>query len=370
VRFALGSKETLKYHKQFLELAEKIDDKREYAEALVRLAYDYSEDGQDEKADEYTKKAMKICEDIGYVELQAEIMMDMAHSALCNEGVNKALEYYQKALELYEKSESEKTAYRSVCRSAISLLNEVGKYPGIDNLIEFRMLADEIEKTSEGIIFLNEPGFGICKRRTDYVWEKAFVSLLFLIKTGDKILDYFSKIGDKQTMEEFSFTFKPLIATRFVESDSEILTVIAGKFDNCIKIKGEVRLSPDDKYAEDSEYIKGMGKLNQIYCGIKQIWFAPGVGPVKFIFDTGDDVHIHIELAEYEIKESQKSDYFPLSVGNKWTYRSCGIDERYVNKIYYEVAGNNGNIYYLDHYAYAYFSGSKDEYDNLSQNKQ
>ncbi|MDQ1316974.1 MAG: polymerase sigma factor [Candidatus Poribacteria bacterium] len=65
---------------------------------------------------------------------------------------------------------------------------------------------------------------------------------------------------------------------------------------------------------------------------IKQIWFAPGVGPVKFIFDTGDGVHIHIKLAEYEIKESPKSDYFPLSVGNKWTYRWCGIDERYVNK--------------------------------------
>jgi hypothetical protein len=31
----------------------------------------------------------------------------------------------------------------------------------------------------------------------------------------------------------------------------------------------------------------------------KQAWFAPGVGLVKFIFDTGKGVHIHMELAEY-----------------------------------------------------------------------
>ena len=90
------------------------------------------------------------------------------------------------------------------------------------------------------------------------------------------------------------------------------------------------------------------------------------MGPVKFIFDTGDGVHIHIELAKYSVKDGG-SDYFPLSVGNRWIYRWCGIDERYVTKEYYEVAGERDRLCYIDHYAYAYFSGSKEEYDALGE---
>ena len=205
-------------------------------------------------------------------------------------------------------------------------------------------------------MYLEEAIYGRKRFRTelDHFNQKRSKQFLITIR----------KFGHKHTTEDFSFTFKPLIATRTIESNSESVKVIAGKFENCLKIRSVTKPSDDD---DGSEHNK---KLNQLFSGTKQIWFAPGVGPVKLIFDTGDGVHIHIELAEYEIKESQKSDYFPLSVGNKWTYRWCGIDERYVNKCYYEVAGNNGNIYYLDHYAYAYFSGSKEEYDSLAQNKQ
>ena len=62
------------------------------------------------------------------------------------------------------------------------------------------------------------------------------------------------------------------------------------------------------------------------------------------------------------------SDYFPLSVGNKWIYRWCGIDERYATKSYYEVAGQKDDVFYLDNYTYTYFSGSKEEYDALGTN--
>jgi RNA polymerase sigma-70 factor (ECF subfamily) len=365
VMFPLGYEETLKYSEEALELAQKIGDKREYALALVQVAYDYANVGQREKADECAKKALEICEETDYFALQAEIMMSVANGKLDTEGPEKALEYYKKAIELCEKSEE--LDYRSVCRSAVALINEVGISPGFGNLIGFGMLADIIEKKPDGIIFLREPGFGIGNRRTDYIWEGSFGrNLLYSSRTGDKILDYNMKVGDKQILEEFSFTLKPLIATRIIESDSETVEVIAGKFDNCLKIKGIEKPNPNDNNEDDTERIKQKRKLNLINCGTKHIWFAPGVGPVKFIFDSDDGVHVHIELAEYSVKDVG-SDYFPLAIGNKWTYRWCGIDERYVTKGYYEVAGEKDGIYYLDHYAYAYFSGTKEEYDSLGQ---
>ena len=60
------------------------------------------------------------------------------------------------------------------------------------------------------------------------------------------------------------------------------------------------------------------------------------------------------------------ADYFPMSIGNRWIYRRPGMDERYVAKECYEVAFQKDSKYYIDHYTYAYFSGTEEEYDSLS----
>jgi len=186
------------------------------------------------------------------------------------------------------------------------------------------------------------------------------MDLVFFIKAGNKVVDNEICLDQKETFEDFSFTFKPLTMTRTVLSDSESIEVTAGKFENCLKIGIDVVPSPDDEGTERSK------ELNMIFCGAKQIWFAPSVGPVKFIFDRADGVHLDMELSEYYVKEGN-SDYFPLSVGNKWLYRWCEADERYVTKCSYEVGYQDGSKYYLDNYAYAYFDGSQEEYDALGK---
>jgi RNA polymerase sigma-70 factor (ECF subfamily) len=358
VRFPLGIEEVLKYHEQAFEIAEKEGDRSEYAGALLVLAYDYSNVGQHEKTAEYRQKALEIYEETGDLAAQGEVWMYRANEALLKDGQEKALEYYQKALDLC--NQVEERDYASLCRAAIALIKEVGKSPGIDKLIQFAAWSDVLEKKSGSLTFLHEPGLGRSNRRTCYTWEAAFkISLISMLNVGGKggeILDYKQRVGEEKTMEDFSHTFKPLIATRTVESDSETVSVMAGKFENCLKLKIVTNTDPND-YGRNKE-------LNRRSCGTRQIWFAPGVGPVKFLFDLVDGFRAHRELAEYHV-EGGGDDYFPLSIGNRWIYRWPGMDERYVAKEYYEVAFQKDSKYYIDHYTYAYFSGTEEEYDAL-----
>lgn len=360
VRFPLGEKEALKYHEQALELEEKGSDKRGYAKALLRLSHDYSNAGYKEKAAEHRQKALKIYEEMDDLAGQTEIWMWHGGDVLFTDPV-EALARFQKALDLYSQTEERGRGedYESVCRAAVMLLEEIGSSSGIDQLIDCDAVSEVLEKTSDKLTHISQPGFGRTHRR--YESEAAFDPCLFYsLQDGSRILDYDLRVGDNWTMEVFSYTFKPLIATRSIESRSESVSAAAGKFANCLKLKTVITPSPGDDGPERKR------KLSQINCGTKQAWFAPGVGPVKFMFDRADGVHVHMELAEYSV-EDESDDYFPLSVGNRWIYRWIGLDERYVAKDCYEVPVQKDNVYYVDHYAYAYFSGSKEEYDALGK---
>lgn len=358
VHFPLGAEEALKYHEQALELEEKDNNKHGYAGALMRLSHDYSRAGQKEKAAEYKQKALKIYEEIGDPAGQAEIWMWMGGDVLFT-GSEEALPRFQKALELYSQTEKKSLGYESVCRAAIALLKEVGRSPGIDKLIHCTAISEALEKSPSKLDRISEPGFG--QSRTNYDWEKALgEAIIHLLQDGGRILDYGSKIGESWTMEAFSYTFKPLRATRSVESYSETVSVVAGEFSDCLKLKTVITPSPDDDGPERKR------KLNRINCGTKQAWFAPGVGPVKIIFDREDGIYVDMELAEYTVRNGG-NDYFPLSIGNRWIYHSHCAHEGYITKDCCEVAARSGNVYYIDNYAYVYFSGTEEKYKSLGE---
>jgi RNA polymerase sigma-70 factor (ECF subfamily) len=358
VHFPLGAEETLKYHEQALELEEKDNNKHGYARALMRLSYDYSRAGQKEKAAEYKQKALKICEEIGDLGGQAESWMWMGGDVFFTEP-EKALPRFQKALELYSQTEKKSLGYESVCRAAIALLKEVGESPGIEKLIHCRAISEALQRSSGRLDRLSEPGFG--RSSTNYDWEKSLGEpIIHLLQDGGRLLDYGSKVGENWTMEVFSYTFKPLRATRSVESYSETVSVVAGKFSDCLKLKTIITSSPDDDGPERER------ELNRINCGTKQSWFAPGVGPVKVIFDREDGIHVDMELAEYYVEDGG-DDYFPLSIGNRWIYHSHCKQEGYITKDCCEVATRSDDVYYIDNYSYVYFSGTEEEYKSLGE---
>jgi len=358
IHFPLGAKETLKYHEQALELEEKGESKRGYAEALMRLSHGYSDADQKEKAAEYKQKARKIYEEIGDLAGQAEIWMWMGSDVFFTEP-EKALPRFQKALDLYSQTDKKSLGYESVCRAAIALTEEVGKSPGIEKLIHCRAISEALQRSSGRLDRISEPGF--VRIGVNYDWEEALNgAIINLLQDGGRILDYGSKVGENLTMEVFSYTFKPLRATRSVESYSETISVVAGEFSDCLELKTVITSSPDDDGSERKR------ELNRINCGTKQAWFAPGVGPVKLIFDREDGIHVDMELAEYYVKDGG-DDHFPLSIGNRWIYHSHCAHEGYITKDCCEVAARSGDVYYIDNYAYVYFSGTEEEYKSLGE---
>ena len=363
VRFSLRFDEALKYHEQALELEKEEGDKEAYGLALTGLAYDYTYAGQHGKAAEYRQKALEIFEEIGNMAAQAEIWMARGDIALLS-GSQKATEYYQKSLGLCDQVGEED--YASRCRAALALLKEVGDSPGTDKLIMCVTATEVVDKVSDSLIHIRQCGFFRHHFiRSGDKREAAFrASLFYELKAGDNILDYNVRVGDEWTMEDFTYV-TPFKATRTIESDSETVKVNAGTFENCLKVKTVLTSDPnDDDTKRYRELIQGKCSMKHVE-QMKQAWFAPGVGPVRF-FDTALGVHVHIELAEYSVKDGGE-DYFPLSLGNRWVYRWRDVDERYVTKSSYEVSVQKNDMYYIDHYAYAYFSGSQKEYDALSQ---
>ncbi|MFC1713810.1 sigma-70 family RNA polymerase sigma factor [Candidatus Poribacteria bacterium] len=360
-----GPEERMKYHEQALELVEKSGDRRTYADALLHVAGHASSHARKEKSIRYKQKALKIYEEMGDLVKQADVWMWLGGDYFfTNEQPKEAIAHFQKALALYGQAQDDTIGDESVCRSAIRAIKEIGGLPCGGKLLSCGATSPALRKTPEKIIPRSQPGiFRFVKRiarghkgdRDDALHTMIFPSL----RNGRALFDYEIEVGNTSVMESQSYTSKPTKATRTVESDSETVNVVAGKFTDCLKIRTVVTPSPDDNGLEQDRIFN-----RTYYCGIKQAWFAPGVGPVKLIFNRADGITAHIELTEYSV-EDVGDDYFPLSVGNKWTYRWIGLDERYISKDYYEVAVQKGNIYYLDHHAYSYFSGSEEEYQAL-----
>ncbi len=230
----LGIDEVLKYNEQAIELEKEEGDKESYGMALTSLAYDYTYAGQHGKAAEYIQKALKIFEEIGNVAAQAEIWMAWGDSVLLSDS-QKAIEYYQKSLDLCEQVGEED--YASVCRAALALLKEMRDSSSIDKPIMCVSGSDVIEEVADTLIFIRGCHFPHHNMRPDYKWERAFrASLLCELKAGNNILDHNLRIGDEQTIEDFTYV-EPFKAMRTVESNSEIVKVMSGTFENCLKIR-------------------------------------------------------------------------------------------------------------------------------------
>lgn len=366
--YSIGYEERLKYHEQALELEEKSSDRRAYADALIRVS-DHAGPDRKERSVKYKQKALRIYEEIGDLVKQAEVWMWLGSNLFfSNDQPEEAIASFQKALDLFCQTQDETMGYESVCRSAIRLIRETENLPCGVKLLSCAAASPALEKTSAKLNLKHRPGIfrsAIRERRKglDIAFkDDALTTMIFYsLWDGDVTLDYGVEVGDTSAMDSWSFTLKPLKVMRTVESGTETVSVAAGRFANCLKLKTVITHSPDDNGLERSK------KANRRYnCGTKRAWFAPGVGPVKFIFDRADGVPVHIELTEYSVADGG-DDYFPLSVGYKWVYRWTGLDKRYISKDYYEVAVQKDNIYYLDHHACSYFSGSEEEYQALRE---
>jgi len=153
----------------------------------------------------------------------------------------------------------------------------------------------------------SELSFGI-ERTTgigaDPVSEPVPMYVVFrYVNHPDRKLRFSTHVGDEWAAPS-GFKSK---ANTVVESNRDVVTVPAGTFRDCIKLKTVIRDSEGTKEERD-------------FCdGTRYMWFAPGVGLVRLEYYHNDNTTTNIELADYHIPEDSRG-YFPLVPRNRWTY--------------------------------------------------
>lgn len=131
----------------------------------------------------------------------------------------------------------------------------------------------------------------------------------------------------------------------FSVEDGGKVTVPAGEFENCRKITLRVD-KPDD--ADDKWYFSD-GYANTGY-GLKEYWFAPGVGIVKFVSTWGSECYAECLLSAYSAPASGPDEYLPIHIGNAWEYDEPHLtSEGYRAKTIFRIASGMSGSYLMTH---------------------
>lgn len=357
VRFPLGVRAALPYLEEALELERELGDRASYAWALLYFSADLSNAGEKERSRQAREQARQIFAAIGDRAGEAECLLWLGSDHFSVGEAAAAQPFFEQAQELFTGTEAHDMA--TVCWAALQVVAEAGESPGLGCLLSREATCEVLEKTATTVAFRAEPGFSTTTTRMMRMEEglQAGFPLFYQVGQMRTILDLTKSVGDTWSADVFSYSFTPLKAVATVESNTETVAVPAGTFSGCLKMRLEIAESPDDPEPKE---------LNRTNCGIKQVWFAPGVGLVRFDFDRADGVPVRVELARYHVAAGG-NDYLPLAVGNRWEYQPAGVDAAYVSKNVHEVRAQAGDVFYVGHYDYAYFAGSDSDLQRLRE---
>jgi RNA polymerase sigma-70 factor, ECF subfamily len=100
----------------------------------------------------------------------------------------------------------------------------------------------------------------------------------------------------------------------------EKVEVPAGCFSGCARIETVISTSAEGRPL-DGEHLE---QVRGYYAGVKETWFAPGIGVVKLHYAHQNGHETSVELVEYQIAEESES-YLPLALSNRWRY--CWTDQ-------------------------------------------
>lgn len=164
-------------------------------------------------------------------------------------------------------------------------------------------------------------------RRGFYVF--GFSSLLGRLGEFTQILNLPPVVGDSWSGQIEIRSGESLPFTSTIESNSDTVVVPAGRFENCLRV---VVVAEEPADADFSDHIKTY--LRRITSGKRLIWFAPGVGMVKYCHYSDWGAVYNIQLTEYQIEDGEKDDYFPISANNRWKYERFDGESLIVTESY------------------------------------
>lgn len=186
---------------------------------------------------------------------------------------------------------------------------------------------------------------------------------IFGIKTFRYLDHFMGRIWDKKWVpgyreEKTTYDGLPLV---FTVEEGGTVTVPAGTFEHCRKITILVE-KPEDKsdhwYFEDN--------YSHVDAGLKEYWFAPGVGLVKSASTWGEECEAGCVLVSYSVPAAQEDDFYPVEIGNAWEYEEPhlaaeGYSAKRIDRI---ASGMNGRYLVTDSQEFVCFR-TEEEYREL-----
>jgi len=255
-----------------LELARQLGDWMREARALLSLAYGYSHSGDEERS----------------IELREQVAAIFAE-----QGDTRNAAYYIAELEWIKEARQQPSTPQRSYKFGVNYITEKdGKL-----YCEGSSSSSTVEKFPPG--------------------DKKGSPMTKCPLGGIELLS--EEVGHSCT--DVSNTSTPWKATESMRtistlvSKGERITVSAGEFSGCSLIETHISTSDEAKYEEtERRFYQGY------WAGTHRVWFAPGVGLVRLLYQHKNGCVTDIQLVEYETTELSK-DYFPLSLNNRWHYK-------------------------------------------------
>jgi len=116
-------------------------------------------------------------------------------------------------------------------------------------------------------------------------------------------------------------------------------SIVAGGtlYDNCVKITTTITGDGADRSGTPAS-----DEVNGFVRGSRDVWYAPGVGVVRMAYSHENGFATVGELQSYSLA-APSSSYFPLAVGNQWTYSwTNGYRTSIVTEVYTVAAACDG----------------------------
>lgn len=344
----------IEQYEKALKLAKEVDDKSSQAHFIGEMGRHYSNVGNQEKAVEYYEQALDMFTELGDKAGQARTLYWLGSKHLPGRTLEESISYYQKALDLFVEIGDKK--WEATCYAQVNLLKQFGRQieeesveKGPFKIVFSGAVCQEFKRTSDTVVYYGLSGTLGTYMRIDIEDKKESKDIInanqffnaspfrFLPETV-KILDSSLSVCDSWSMDVPSGGMEPMKATVTIESDSETVSVPAGEFSNCLKTKIVTSDEPED--CEENR------------CGEREFIYAPGVGLIKSTSVRRDGAISIAELTNYTVSNGNE-DYFPLAVGNKWTYEWADKDDVFPSTDVYEVTEKDNEYYYVSHYYYA-----------------
>ncbi len=283
--------------------------------------------GKPQDAAENFQRAFHLAEELGDKEAQAKWLLMRAISLSRAGDYQAMIAPVQQASAIY--AELGQTQHEVICAAILDLIDllpadwervvEPSRLNTGYAIHRFRLV-----RSAEALTFIEEkhpepPTW--CERVVQNLMRRGYFfrsrALITLVGQPQTILKYPTEVGDcwKGTLE--TRNGETLLVARTIEANDDTIVVPAGKFERCLRVKTVIS-EPDG--ADFSERMKIFWRRS--LCGVRTMWFAPGVGLIKYRHEN-EEVGIHtvtVQLLEFHVGSEASGDYFPLSIGNRWKY--------------------------------------------------